>query len=176
MKRIVNKNKSNKIPVILEGKIQWAKVHKPESSFGTMKYTADLLIDDTNRGKILDVLEKAIAKNDMVDPSMPLKLHKNKQGQEILRLTRHAEHGPITVLDSNGNPLTDAIGNGSDVAVIAFVGVATSLEKRSLVPSVKFTTVKVLNLVKYGGSLEEQLSKITAPKNEDPLMDSDHGF
>lgn len=174
MKKSTKTFKTNRIPAVVVGKVQWAKVHEPSVDFGTERYRMDLIIDDTNRDQIMELLEKAMQTNDTVDTSKPLRIKKDKEGNEILQLSKDAKYGPLTILDSEGNPLKDKIGNGSTAGVALMVGVANSLDRQAVVPSVKFSAIRVLDLVHFSGStlITDQLMALKAEENEV----IDHGF
>lgn len=90
------------------GTCNWAKVHKPDDKY--KNYTIDLYMDDKSK--------KAYKKS-----GLQLKNRTDKDGEEFVTMrlasVRMVKGKPVEakpeVLDSEGNPMTKNIGNGSEV-------------------------------------------------------------
>lgn len=95
--------------VVLEGKVQWAKLHKPDDMSG--KYQVDLILDKDSKKQLedLDILKHVTIKD---------KDGKEKYDSPAIRL-KSGEEYPPTIVDTDNMPFNDMIGNGSKMRFVA---------------------------------------------------------
>lgn len=140
----------------LKGTVNWAKVHRTDK-FGN--FTIDFYP------------ENAAARKALKDTGIRSKVNEDEDGGLFFKLRRpesktirgeEVNFGPPTVIDINGDPFTDNIGNGSEVEVTFSIydfnhpdhgtGKGHRLEK-----------VRVLNLIPYVRSTEDGTSSNETP-------------
>ena len=130
--------------VYLTGKCNWAKVYKPEAEYDKSKHSwrIDLYPDDQS----WELFDKA---------GLALKKREDKEGGKFVSFKRPTkkiikdkivELEPPKVLDFEGNPMTDLIGNGSDVTIKVSVYDTAKGKGHTL------EAVKVNELVEFGKS------------------------
>lgn len=83
------------------GECKWAKVYKPDDKY--QKYSIDVLLDMKQYEEFQKFKFKTPGKLD--------------NGKFWVTMRRKVEDGAPTVLDKDGNPFTETIGNGSVVTV-----------------------------------------------------------
>lgn len=89
------------------GPCKWAKVYKPDEKFN--KYSIDVLLDMDQ----FTALKALKVKNN----GKPGAVGTAEDGKMWVVFRRKGEDGPPTVVDAQGMPFTESIGNGSEVTV-----------------------------------------------------------
>ena len=156
---------------VLQGKVEWAKVHKPDTKFKP-------------RYEITVVLSKQEAAN-FKKAGVPLT--QGDDGAWRLKLIRNAEDkdgkpvSPPIVVDRENNPFPDPIGNDSVCAIQYYVRDWTYKGKTGKSPVLM--AVKVLELVPYKskdtlefesiGTMEEDDINLDELNEEDPFNEDD---
>lgn len=133
----------------LEGDLDWTRTHSPDTKFDELgKWSTQLHPNAESLEKVRDLQAEGVknmVKKDergyYVNYSRPAKI-KTKKGDLI-------EMDPVKVIDSEGNPITDMVGNGSKGKVKLEIR-SYSLANGTKGKSARLDTIEVTDLVKYG--------------------------
>lgn len=140
--------------VIIEGIASYAYLSRPQTdkTFGTTRYTITLAVDSETAERLAEHMSK------------PGK--KNEDGTTTIKITSKAtlEDGtvklPIRVVDINKEPITDIVGDGSRVRVLA------STYENKFGKFLGLNKVQVLELVPYARKETEESGPIDFPQVE----------
>jgi len=135
-----------------EGICKWAKIHVPDEKYG--KYSIDVLLSDQNYLRYRGLNLKGTGKRDEDGDGFWVSFRRDPSAK-VYRNGEEDKAGTVKVVDVDGNPMTDLIGNGS----LVMVKIVTYPydNKFGIGTGSRLVAVKVLNLVKYtkGGADHE---------------------
>lgn len=144
---------------VLQGKVEWAKVHRPDTKFKP-------------RWEITVILSK----KDAVDfKKAGVPLTQGDDGAWRLKLIRNAEDkdgkpiAPPNVVDRENNPFSDPIGNGSVCAIQYYIRDWTYKNRTGKSPVLM--AVKVLELVPYKSKDTMEFESIGIMEEDDIDLD-----
>lgn len=134
----------------ITGEVKWAKVHKPDSKYN--KHTIDIKLDAKGKATFEKMGLKNQAKEDE-DGNLWVTFRRDPDGM-VWNDGAKGTAGAPKVLDAEGHPTTDFIGNGS-VATIT-VSVYDYDNKFGKGKGSRLEKVHVHNLVEYNPNEEKE--------------------
>jgi hypothetical protein len=161
--------------------VYWAQVHTPTFVYGSQtekEYQVSVIINEEDMKALKKLRLNKQFKEIGVD--IPEDKYPGLEGKYLIKITQKAVSSTgkelkIDVLDKNGDPLRDNIGNGSLVNLKLFAMEGVGVSKNKL--NIRLNTLLVTKLVEYssGGSFDDELGIVKGSSN-DSEDDADNEF
>jgi hypothetical protein len=141
---------------VINGIAYWASIQKPNTKFEP-KWCIDVVVSKDEAEKFSDLCKSL---KETGKETLPKITKDEEKGGFVIRFEQKvaradgSSNNPPRIINADGEPFTDLVGNGSKVDVLYSLYKAEYKGKTWIKPGLR--GVKILDLVKFSGATEEE--------------------